>query len=110
MVKQLEDMLDEFDEAGRARIEAKADAIIQEVEGLSELRKLMEARQTELAERLGIGQDGISRIEHRSDMRLSTLRSYIEGLGGDLEIVAKLPEGRSVSLSRLGAATTDEES
>ncbi len=109
MVKYLEDMLEEFDEAGKARIDAKADAIIHEVEGLSELRKLLDAKQTELAERLGVGQEGISRLERRSDMRLSTLRSYVEGLGGELEIVAKLPEGRRITLSRLGAATTDND-
>jgi hypothetical protein len=41
---------------------------------------------------LGVGQDTISRIERRSDMLLSTLRRYVEAMGGKLELVAEFPD------------------
>jgi len=35
----------------------------------------------------------ISRMERRTDMYISTLRSYIEAMGGQLDIIARFPEG-----------------
>ena len=58
---------------------------------LKELRKIARRTQEELAAALGVGQDTISRLEHRSDMLLSTLRHYIESVGGRLELVATFP-------------------
>ncbi len=47
-----------------------------------------------LAEELNIKQSSVSKIEHRTDIYVSTLRSYIEALGGELNIIAKFPEGQ----------------
>lgn len=58
---------------------------------LKELRKITRQTQVELAAALGVGQDTISRLEHRNDMLLSTLRHYIESVGGRLELVAVFP-------------------
>lgn len=55
---------------------------------LAELRKLRKVTQVELARQLGIAQPSLSALEHRSDVQLSTLRDYIEALGGHLEISA----------------------
>ncbi len=55
---------------------------------LAELRKLRSVTQVELARQLGVAQPSLSGLERRADVQLSTLRDYIEGLGGQLEISA----------------------
>ena len=60
---------------------------------LQELRQAKHLSQEHLAKMLETKQANISRIEHRTDMYISTLRSYIEAMGGKLDIVAKFPDG-----------------
>lgn len=49
--------------------------------------------QVKLAETLHVNQAAVSKIERRTDMYISALRAYIRAMGGDLEIVAKFPDG-----------------
>jgi predicted transcriptional regulator len=58
---------------------------------LSQMRKVRELSQVALAEKLGTDQGSISRLEKQGDMYLSTLRSYVEGVGGKLELRAVFP-------------------
>jgi transcriptional regulator with XRE-family HTH domain len=67
---------------------------------LAEVRKARLMTQRQLAEVLKINQGAISKIEQRSDMYLSTLRSYVEAMGGRLDIRAVFPNGEMV-LDRL---------
>jgi hypothetical protein len=60
---------------------------------LQELRRARELSQTRIAEILGREQGDVSKLEHRTDMYVSTLRSYIEAMGGRLDIIAHFPEG-----------------
>jgi len=60
---------------------------------LHELRYARQVSQARLAEILSTKQANISRIERRTDMYVSTLRSYIEAMGGHLDIIASFPEG-----------------
>jgi len=60
---------------------------------LHQLRNAREMTQTRLAEVLQMDQGNISKLEKRTDMYLSTLRSYIEAMGGELEIRAVFPDG-----------------
>ncbi|MGA9069517.1 MAG: XRE family transcriptional regulator [Terracidiphilus sp.] len=60
---------------------------------LNQLRNARAMTQTRLAELLEMDQGNVSRLEQRTDMYLSTLRSYIEAMGGVLEIRALFPEG-----------------
>jgi DNA-binding XRE family transcriptional regulator len=60
---------------------------------LHELRQAKALSQVKLAETLHVNQAAISKMEHRTDMYISTLRDYIRAMGGDLEIVAKFPDG-----------------
>lgn len=72
------------------------------------LRELREARrltQVSLARELGIGQDGISRMEQRSDLLLSTLRKTVEAMGGSLSLIARFPDRPPVELA--GIAETE---
>ena len=58
-----------------------------------------------MAEVLGIGQDSVSRLEQRSDLLISTLRGYVEALGGRLSLVAEFPDKEPVILT--GIASID---
>src|SRR5690606_6885866 len=69
---------------------------------LKDLRKGARQTQEDLAAALGVGQDTISRLEHRSDMLLSTLRHYVECVGGQLELVATFPNQGPVIIDHLG--------
>ena len=60
---------------------------------LHQLRQARQITQTRLAELLEMDQGNISKLEQRTDMYLSTLRSYIEAMGGSLEIRAIFPDG-----------------
>ena len=60
---------------------------------LNELRQARALSQVKLAETLHVNQAAVSKIERRTDMYISTLRAYIRAMGGDLEIVAKFPDG-----------------
>ena len=55
---------------------------------LDELRRARQMTQTKLAETLGVNQSEVSKIEHRTDVYISTLAEYVEALGGRLEIRA----------------------
>ena len=59
---------------------------------LEEIRRAREMTQVKLAEALGVNQGEVSKIEHRTDIYLSTLAGYVEALGGKLEIRAVFPD------------------
>ena len=59
---------------------------------LAELRHIAEFTQHELALRMGTDQSRVSRVENESDMKLSTLKAYVEALGGQIRVVAELPD------------------
>ena len=67
--------------------------------GLQALRKALKLTQKYLAKKLSIGQEGVSRLEQRSGLMLSTLRNRIEAMGGKLRITAEFPYHTSVNLS-----------
>lgn len=60
---------------------------------LQELREARKLSQKVIAELLNVQQPAIAKMEKRTDMYVSTLRSHIEAMGGELEIIAKFPEG-----------------
>ena len=90
----------------RLRSEASAEKMISET-GLAELRKVMDMTQESLANALHVKQASISRMERRSDMYISTLSKISEAGGGELQIVAKLPNG-SVKLRQFTQIREDE--
>jgi transcriptional regulator with XRE-family HTH domain len=93
--------------ARRKKVEDRAAALIAEEMSLRELRHALKLTQENLAKALNIGQDGISRLEQRSDLLLSTLRSYVEAMGGSLSLIAKFPDRRPVILSGLAGIETE---
>ena len=94
--------------AGRqARIKARAKEIVAEELALRDLRKLRQVTQQELARRLGSRQVYISRLERRADVKLSTLKSYIEAIGGELHLVVTFSEGTKVQIKDIGQQRDD---
>lgn len=75
---------------------------------LQELRQARALSQVELAKALQVNQAAVSKIEHRTDMYISTLRGYIQAMGGDLEIVAKFPDGDVKISSFAGQGDVEE--
>jgi transcriptional regulator with XRE-family HTH domain len=78
--------------AARTRAQTRAKAMLDEMP-LQELRLARGLTQGELATTLKVRQASISKLERRADMYISTLRSHIRALGGELEIVARFPDG-----------------
>ena len=83
----------------RRKIEARATELVAEEMALCELRKAHHHTQASVARQLGISQDGVSRLEKRSDVLLSTLRNYVEAMGGKLSLVAEFPDQSPVTLT-----------
>jgi DNA-binding XRE family transcriptional regulator len=80
----------------RAEAEARASQLDQEM-NLAEVRRALQLSQDEIAQTLQIGQGSVAKIEKRADMYVSTLRRFIEAMGGELEIVARFA-GHSVKI------------
>lgn len=85
--------------AQRKKVEARAVELIAEEMTLRELRRARKLTQVRMAKALGITQDGISRLEKRSDLLLSTLRKTVRAMGGNLSLVAEFPDRPPVVLS-----------
>jgi DNA-binding XRE family transcriptional regulator len=86
----------------QAKIAARTQVLLAEEMTLRDLRKAQKLTQEQMAVALNIGQDSVSRIEKRSDFLLSTLRTYVDAMGGSLELVVRFADRAPVSLSSLG--------
>lgn len=64
---------------------------------LKALRKSLGWTQVELADELGISQAALSKIENQRDLHLSTLKRYLEALGGTLQLTVTIPSGIELS-------------
>ena len=104
MGRSLDDVLASLPEDRRARVEARAQDLKDQVESLGELRRVAGKAQIDVASALNIKQPSVSKIEKQTDMYLSTLRSYIEAVGGTLELVVRLPSRAPLRIERLGDA------
>jgi hypothetical protein len=86
----------------QARIDARYREMKEEVEGLRELRQVAGKAQADIATALNIKQPSVSKIEKQADMYLSTLRNYVEAIGGELDLVVRLPKRPALRLQHLG--------
>jgi DNA-binding XRE family transcriptional regulator len=89
------------------KIEARAAELIAEYMTLQDVRKARELTQERMGELLGIRQDSISKLEKRTDLLLSTLRGYLNAMGGELELVVKFSDRPPVVIT--GLAELDDE-
>ena len=101
MTVSLKTMMAGLDPARRRKIEERAAELVAEEMTLRELRMARQLTQVSVARELGISQDGVSRIEQRTDLLLSTLRRTVEAMGGSLSLIATFPDRPPVELSGL---------
>lgn len=66
---------------------------------LDEIRRARGMTQVTLASAMGVSQAQITKVEHQADLYVSTLRRFVEAMGGELELVARFPDGESVGVS-----------
>lgn len=105
----LDKFLSRFSPEERRVVDARAQALIAEEMSLRDLRKAMGKTQAAMAEKLGLKQENISRVEKRADMLLSTLDGYLRAMGGQLRLVVEFEDRAPVRLSGLadiGSAAT----
>jgi transcriptional regulator with XRE-family HTH domain len=103
MAVSLEDKLARLPGERRAKVDARAAELIAEEMTLRDLRRALDRTQVHLARELGVKQETVSRLEKRSDMLLSTLRGYVEAMGGELDLLARFPDRPPVRLKTLAA-------
>ncbi|HEY7768418.1 XRE family transcriptional regulator [Longimicrobium sp.] len=92
MAKKFRDLIAHWGPERIAQIEAEAAAVLREMR-LDELRRARLKTQQDMAAALRTSQASVSKLERRTDMYLSTLRRYVQAMGGELEIIARFPEG-----------------
>ena len=93
MATNFRSVLEKMPRERQERIRNRTEELLAELP-LQELRQARALSQEELAEVLGLNQATISKLERRTDMYLSSLRRFVEAMGGELEITANFPEGR----------------
>jgi DNA-binding XRE family transcriptional regulator len=92
MAKKFRALIADWPPERLAAVEARVQQTLAEMR-LQELRKARRLSQVALAKKLKAQQATISKLERRTDMYVSSLRQYIGALGGELEIIARFPEG-----------------
>lgn len=105
MAKKFAELRAKMAPESQARVEAKAQELLAEMP-LNELRQARGLSQKALAEVLHVQQPSIAKLEKRTDMYISTLRSHIEAMGGELEVIARFPDG-AVKISNFAEIGTE---
>ena len=90
-MKTRAEVLDRLPTARREAIDRRTQGLVLKEKVLREMRKDQGLSQKDVAEVMGIGQDSVSRLERRGDCLVSTMRDYVEAVGGHLRLVADFP-------------------
>jgi len=109
MGRRLEDIVAALPATRRERVESRFLELRDQVESLGELRRAAGKAQAEIAAALNIRQPSVSKIEKQADMYLSTLRNYVEAIGGELDLIVRLPSREPIRIERLRDVTGKEE-
>ncbi|MEQ1888922.1 MAG: XRE family transcriptional regulator [Alphaproteobacteria bacterium] len=100
MAINAKDFISKLPRKERVAIAKRGAELLAEEATLQEIRKAQRRSQAKVAKTLQINQAAVSKIERRTDMYVSTLRSYIEAMGGKLEIIAQFPGSPPVHISQ----------
>ncbi|KGA31337.1 transcriptional regulator [Pectobacterium brasiliense] len=92
-MKTLKEFIAQQSPESQSRIKEMADEMILET-GLQMLREELQLSQKTVANVMGVTQPSITQIEQRgNDVKLATLKRYIEAMGGKLSLTVELPNG-----------------
>lgn len=105
MAKKFSELRARMSPKARAQSEAMTTKLLEEMP-LQELRQALDLTQQQVAETLKIEQAAVSKMEKQTDMYLSTLRRFIAAMGGQLDVVARFPEG-AVHITQFGNEEKD---
>lgn len=108
MAKKFQNLRRKMSPERQAKVQAKTKALLDAMP-MQQLRRARELSQEQLAQALDVKQGSVSKLERRTDLYISTLRRYIEAMGGDLELRANFPDG-SVAITSLGEIAESESS
>jgi DNA-binding XRE family transcriptional regulator len=101
MTRSFSELTKDLSPERRERIEQRKEQLREEMT-LSELRKAFFLTQDTLATTLNVKQAEISKIENRADMLMSTLRNFVQAMGGDLEVRAVFPD-RTIEIANFSS-------
>jgi DNA-binding XRE family transcriptional regulator len=100
--KTLDEFIAEMPPASQERVRAQTAVLMRQVDGLQQLRKIAEKSQTQVAEKLGIKQPSVVKMEKQADLYISTLRKYVAAAGGKLTLMVDFPNVGSFEIKGLG--------
>lgn len=109
MPLRLNDYLSKLPPQQQAAVRDRAAELIEEEMTLRDLRRAREQSQRQMAEKLGIQQAAVSKLEHRTDMYISTLRDLIHAMGGELDVIARFPDKRPIRITQFSKLAEDAE-
>jgi transcriptional regulator with XRE-family HTH domain len=101
MPKTLTEIMKRLPKARRERIAAETAREAAEIMSLRDVRKAFHRSQESMAKALNMEQESVSRIERRADLLLSTMRKYVEAMGGDLKLIAEFPNRPPIRIDTL---------
>jgi transcriptional regulator with XRE-family HTH domain len=103
-------VMDNLPPEERETVEKRAAELIAEEMTLQDLRKAREFTQIRMAELLNMRQENVARLEHRADLLVSTLQSYVAAMGGELSLVVEFKDRSPVKISSLTSIFEDDDS
>ncbi|HCQ2906722.1 TPA: XRE family transcriptional regulator, partial [Escherichia coli] len=96
-MRTLDEVIASRSPESQARIKEMADEMILEV-GLQMMREELQLSQKQVAEAMGISQPAVTKLEQRgNDLKLATLKRYVEAMGGKLSLDVELPTGKRIA-------------
>lgn len=98
MNRSLENKMNSLPSERKNIVQTRANQLIEEEMTLRDLRLALDKTQQDLCEVLHMKQDGISRLERRSDMLISTLNKYVSAMGGTLKLMAEFPNRSPIEI------------
>lgn len=107
MSTTLQSIIEEFDDKDQKLIQHKASLLAKEMirhaDSLAEVRTALIKTQDEVARVLNVKQNAVAQLEKRSDLLLSTLRKYVEAMGGELAVAVRTGAGTVIMLDSLSS-------
>ena len=107
MSTTLQSIIEEFSDEDQKFVQRKAsvlaDEMIRHADSLAEVRTALVKTQDEVARVLKVKQNAVAQLEKRSDLLLSTLRKYVEAMGGELAVAVKTGAGTVIMLDSLSS-------